>query len=76
MRITREENESFNDDGVGIGQLDDGSLDTFPLSEWPKRKAMRDATEAETEKAFAKVFPDDRDPTEVEDLDDVSDLDD
>lgn len=57
MKITREENESFKDDKTGIGQLADGSIDIFPMSEWTKRKAMRDAMEEELRKTFSKMFP-------------------
>lgn len=57
MRITREENDSFKDDKTGIGQLSDGSIDTFPLSEWPKRKAEREAMEKALEDAFSEMYP-------------------
>ena len=57
MKITREETESFKDDKTGIGQLADRFIDIFPMSEWTKRKAMRDAMEEELRKTFSKMFP-------------------
>lgn len=38
--------ESFKDDGIGIGQRHDGTLNTFPLSELPRMLRERDEEEA------------------------------
>lgn len=39
---------SFEDSGVGIGQMADGSIDIYPLADAPKRARERDSQDAAT----------------------------
>jgi|GEM_PF-1968222 len=61
---------SMTDLTFGIGQMTDGSIDSFPLSELPARAAKRNAEEEASAYAMAQSelgFPGD-------DEDDLSDL--
>jgi hypothetical protein len=49
---------SLNNDAFGIGELDDGSFNTFPASELGARTAERDAQEAALDDALDEVFDD------------------
>lgn len=64
---------SLTDTSFGIGQMADGSIDTFPLSELPARTAARDREEEATDYAIAQSqlgFPGDDD--DLSDLDDIA----
>ncbi len=56
---------SFEDSGVGIGQMADGSLDIFPLSELAKRIEERDR-EVEAWQSAMDGEDDDVDPDELD----------
>jgi hypothetical protein len=63
---------SLTDLTFGIGQMADGSIDSFPLSELASRAAKRDAEEEATDYAMAQSelgFP-----GEEDDLSDLKDL--
>jgi len=56
--------ESFKDDGIGIGQRADGTLDTFQLSELAEKIRERDREEAILNGAI-KQFEADPEPDDL-----------
>lgn len=49
---------SLNNDAYGIGELADGTFNTFPASELAARTAERDRQEQETEYAIEQIGDD------------------
>ena len=68
------ETESERLHEFGIGQRADGSINCFPVSEWPKRRAEYELWQAAFEAELRNVFG--PQPDGASDPDDLSDLDD
>jgi hypothetical protein len=58
----------------GMGQLADGSFDTFPLSELAARVAARDADEAALQREIDMAAQGEADLEDVSDLDGLADI--